>query len=104
MSFGISKTIPQKEGIEALNKLYNKSISSFQFHMSGSPSKLKVGDYVFTTFNDLLYGKLKITSIKLNPNSTKKQSLITVKCPGILYKKPIPKKGHRGTRYYSEAK
>ena len=52
MSFGITKTIPQSKGIAAVNTLYDGSINEFEFHMAGNPSKLSVGDYVYTIFQD----------------------------------------------------
>lgn len=103
MSFGITKTIPAKEGREALEKLYDGSIKEFEFHMAGKPSKLNVGDYVYTIFEDKLMGRLKITKLKggaTNSNSGRARTLIYVKCPGEKLKNPINKKGHRGTRYY----
>ncbi len=103
MSFGITKTIPAKEGIESLNALYDGSISEFEFHMAGQPSKLKVGDYVYTIFNNQLHGRLKIKQLiggAVNPKSGKPRTLILVEAPGERLAAPIPKKGHRGTRYY----
>ncbi|MCA9307889.1 MAG: hypothetical protein R3B92_03035 [Patescibacteria group bacterium] len=104
--FGISKTIPANEGKTALDNLYNGKLKEYEFHMAGKPSKLKVGDYVYTIFQDMLYGKLQIAQIvegQNNPESGKSRSLIIVKCPGELFNQPIPKKGHRGTRYFEEA-
>lgn len=106
MSFGISKTIPAKEGLEALNALYDGSLSEFEFHMAGTPSKLKVGDYVYTIFDNQLRGRLKIKQLiggAVNPNSGKTRTLIMVDAPGEQLETPIAKKGHRGTRYYDGA-
>ena len=106
MSFGITKTIPANEGIESLNALYDGSISEFGFHMAGKPSKLKVGDYVYTIFDDQLYGRLKIKELiggAVNPKSGKARTLLIVEAPGERLSEPIPKKGHRGTRYYDGA-
>ena len=106
MSFGITKTIPAKEGIESLNALYDGSLSKFEFHMAGAPSKLKVGDYVYTIFEDQLYGRLKIKELiggAVNPNSGKPRTLILVEAPGERLETPAAKKGHRGTRYYDGA-
>ena len=106
MSFGITKTIPAKEGIEQLNTLYDGSITEYEFHMAGKPSKLKVGDYVYTIFNDELHGRLKIKRFvegAVNPKSGKPRTLIMVAAPGERLEPPIPKKGHRGTRYYDGA-
>jgi hypothetical protein len=106
MSFGITKTIPAKEGIESLNALYDGSISEFEFHMAGKPSKLNVDDYVYTIFDDQLYGRLKIKELvggAVNPKSGKPRTLILVEAPGERLSEPVPKKGHRGTRYYDGA-
>lgn len=102
MSFGITKTIPAKEGEAALNALYDGSLAEYEFHMAGQPSKLKVGDYVYTIFNDQLHGRLKIRELiggAVNPASGKPRTLIMVACPGERLPQPIPKQGHRGTRY-----
>lgn len=103
MSFGISKTIPQKEGLAAANSLYDGSRSEYEFHMAGSPSKLEVGHYVYTIFQDQLIGRCKIKALTggaVNPNSGKPRTLIMVECPGERLATPLAKKGHRGTRYY----
>ena len=103
MSFGITKTIPAKEGVAALNALYDGTLSEYEFHMAGKPSRLNVGDYVYTIFNDQLIGRLKITALTggaVNPKSGKPRTLITVKAPGERLDTPIPFKGHRGTRYF----
>ena len=102
MSFGITKTIPAKEGIQTINALFDGSCSEYEFHMAGKPSKLNVGDYVYTIFNDRLYGRLKIKRLEggaVNPKSGKPRTLIYVEAPGERLDPPIPKKGHRGTRY-----
>lgn len=106
MALGITKTIPAKEGIQALDSLYDGSISEYEFHMAGSPSKLKEGDYVYTIFQDQLHGRCKIKALiggAVNPNSGKPRTLIMVECPGERLPAPIAKKGHRGTRYYDGA-
>lgn len=106
MSFGITKTIPAQEGLAGVNTLYDGSRTSFEFHMAGKPSKLAVGDYVYTIFNDYLIGRLKITRLELgaiNPESGKPRTLIYVEAPGEKLRTPIPKEGHRGTRYYDGA-
>jgi hypothetical protein len=67
LSFGITKTIPASRGDAGIG-----SLSEFEFHMAGKPSKLKVGDFVYTIFNDQLRGRLRITELiggKRNPNS-----------------------------------
>lgn len=103
MSFGITKTIPQKEGRAAIDSLYDGSIQEYEFHMAGKPSKLNVGDYVYTIFQDELVGRLRIKELiggAVNPKSGKPRTLILVEAPGERLEVPIPKKGHRGTRYY----
>lgn len=106
MSFGITKTIPAKEGIETVHALYDGTLTEYEFHMAGSPSKLKVGDYVYTIFEDQLYGRLTIKDMvggAVNPKSGKPRTLLIVEAPGERLAEPIPKKGHRGTRYYDGA-
>ncbi|GJM42471.1 MAG: hypothetical protein DHS20C20_27530 [Ardenticatenaceae bacterium] len=103
MSFGITKTIPAKEGQEGVDSLYNGSLEAFEFHMAGKPSKLHVGDYVYTIFNDQLVGRCQIKELiggAVNPSSGRPRTLIMVTCPGERLDMPIPRKGHRGTRYY----
>ena len=103
MSFGITKTIPATAWIDTLDSLYNGSRKEYEFHMAGiEPKRLKVGDYVYTIFNDQLHGRLKIRKIitgASNPASGKPRILIIVDAPGDRLKTPIAKKGHRGTRY-----
>ena len=106
MSFGITKTIPAKAGIETVNALYDGSLSEYEFHMAGTPSKLNAGDYVYTIFDDKLHGRLEIDRLiegKTNPDSGRPRTLIVVKAPGQRLDAPIPKRGHRGTRYYDGA-
>ncbi|MEZ4712883.1 MAG: hypothetical protein R3A44_37185 [Caldilineaceae bacterium] len=106
MSFGITKTIPQKHGEEAYTSLYDGSLSEFEFHMAGKPSKLKVGDYVYTIWQNELVGRLKIKAFindEVNPDSGVARTLIIVDAPGEKLATPIPKQGHRGTRYYDGA-
>ncbi len=106
MSYGITKTIPASRGEEGIDSLYDGSIQTFEFHMAGSPSKLSVGDYVYTIFQDELRGRLKITELvggATNPSSGKPRTLIMVQCPGERIGKPLFRKGHRGTRYYDGA-
>jgi hypothetical protein len=100
---GITKTIPQKDGIEAVEALYDGRAGEFEFHMAGVPSRLKVGDYVYTIWQDMIVGRCQITRIEfgaVNPNSGKPRSLIFVSTPGEKLEKPYLRKGHRGTRYY----
>lgn len=100
---GITKTIPQKDGDEAVETLYDGSKGEYEFHMAGKPSRLNVGDYVYTIWQDMLVGRCKITRIEfgaVNPISGKPRSLIFVNTPGEKLEKPYPKNGHRGTRYY----
>ncbi len=106
MRFGITKTIPASRGREGIDCLYDGSRSEFEFHMAGSPSKLKVGDFVYTIFKDELIGRLPITEFiggTRNPKSSRTRTLIIVACPGERLPAPIPRKGHRGTRYYDGA-
>jgi hypothetical protein len=102
MNFGITKTIPAREGQEAVNALYDGTLSEYEFHMAGKPSKLEVGHYVYTIFGDQLIGRLRIKELipgAVNPKSGKPRTLIMVAAPGERLPAPIPKKGHRGTRY-----
>lgn len=103
MSFGITKTIPARAGIEVLDSLYDGSRSEYEFHMAGAePKRLKPGDYVYTIFNDQLHGRLRIGKFitgATNPASGKPRILIIVEAPGERLKTPVAKKGHRGTRY-----
>lgn len=106
MSHGITKTIPAKEGSETLEALYDGTLTEYEFHMAGSPSKLAVGDYVYTIFKDQLRGRLRIKELiggAVNPKSGRPRTLIMVEAPGERLPTPIPKKGHRGTRYYDGA-
>ena len=103
MSFGITKTIPASRGDEGLESLFDGSCAEFEFHMAGTPSKLKVGDFVYTIFNDQLRGRLHIRELvggAINPKSGRPRTLIIVDCPGEKIAMPVTKKGHRGTRYY----
>jgi len=105
VSFGITKTIPAKEGRQAVDDLYEIA-GEYEFHMAGKPSKLKVGDYVYTIFNDELIGRCRINALvggAVNPDSGKARTLILVTTPGEKLPVPIAKAGHRGTRYYDGA-
>lgn len=100
---GITKTIPQKEGLEAVEALYEGGAGEYEFHMAGKPSRLHVGDYVYTIWQDKVVGRCQISRIEfgaVNPQSGKPRSLIFVKTPGEKLANPFPRKGHRGTRYY----
>jgi len=103
MSFGITKTIPAKAGVETLNSLYDGSRKEYEFHMAGkAPTRLKVGDYVYTIFADQLHGRLKIREFitgGVNPSSGKPRILVIVDAPGERLATPIARQGHRGTRY-----
>jgi hypothetical protein len=102
MSFGISKTIPSGEGREAVDSLYDGTMTEYEFHMAGTPSKLAVNHYVYTIFNDELIGRCQIKELipgAINPDSGKPRTLVMVACPGERLPAPIPYKGHRGTRY-----
>ena len=103
MSFGITKTIPAQAGIETIDSLYDGSRQEYEFHMAGKePTRLNIGDYVYTIFGDQLHGRLKIRKFitgGVNPASGKPRILIMVEAPGERLKPPMPMKGHRGTRY-----
>ena len=102
MNFGITKTIPASDGQEVVDALYDGSLSEYEFHMAGSPSKLEVGHYVYTIYKDQLVGRLQIKELipgAVNPKSGKPRTLIMVGAPGERLTPPVPKKGHRGTRY-----
>ena len=102
MDFGITKTIPASAGQQTVDSLYDGSLSEYEFHMAGSPSKLQVGHYVYTIFNNQLVGRLRIKALipgAVNPKSGKARTLIIVAAPGERLQTPIPKQGHRGTRY-----
>jgi hypothetical protein len=103
MSFGITKTVPAKAGRDFLDSLYDGRLDEYEFHMAGSePKRLQTGDYVYTIFNDELHGRLRIkrfvTGAK-NPSSGRPRILVIVAAPGERLARPIPRKGHRGTRY-----
>jgi hypothetical protein len=103
MSFGITKTIPAKAGIETVDSLYDGSRNEYEFHAAGAaPKRLKIGDFVYTIFGDKLHGRLKIQSFitgSVNPDSGKPRTLVIVEAPGERLTIPIDKKSHRGTRY-----
>lgn len=103
MSFGITKTVPASRGQQGVESLYDGSLSEFEFHMAGKPTRLNVGDYVYTIFQDRLYGRVEIKELiggAVNPDSGKARTLVMVKCPGERLENPIPRQGHRGTRYW----
>lgn len=103
MSFGITKTIPQKHGIEAVNALYDGPPGEFEFHMAGNPARLEAGHYVYTIYDGYLIGRLEIIRLQggaVNPKSGKPRTLVYVRTPGERLEVPIPREGHRGTRYY----
>ena len=103
MSKGITKTVPATAGMKTLDSFYDGSLKEYEFHMAGKPSKLNVGDYVYTIFGNMLYGRMKIKKFiegATNPKSGKPRTLIIVEAPGERLDKPIPREGHRGTRYY----
>lgn len=105
MSFGITKTLPQSEGPGAVDALYTVA-GEYEFHMAGKPSKLKAGHYVYTIWQDEIVGRLPIVRLEggaVNPNSGKPRTLIYVSTPGEKLDQPIPRPGHRGTRYYDGA-
>ncbi len=103
---GITKTIPQKDGIKAVDNLYDGTWSEFEFHMAGKPSRLQVGEYVYTIWQDQVIGRCQIKELifgATNPSSGKPRTLIMVACPGERLAAPFPRAGHRGTRYYDGA-
>lgn len=105
MSFGITKTLPQKEGPQAAEDLYSVA-GEYEFHMAGKPSKLEVGHYVYTIWQDEIIGRLPIVRLEggaVNPSSGRPRTLIYVRTPGERLAAPIPRAGHRGTRYYDGA-
>ena len=86
---GITKTIPQKAGVEAIEALYDGRVGEYEFHMAGKPSRLKVGDYVYTIWQNMMVGRCQITRIEfgaVNPKSGKPRSLIFVSTPGKILK------------------
>ena len=102
MDFGITKTIPANAGQETVDRLYDGTLSEYEFHMAGSPSKLKVGHYVYTIFGNQMIGRLRIKALlpgAVNPKSGKPRTLIMVEAPGDRLDLSVSKKGHRGTRY-----
>jgi len=102
---GITKTIPQSAGVQFVDALYSIH-GEYEFHMAGKPSRLKIGDYVYTIFNNRLIGRLVIIRLvegAVNPESGKSRTLIYVQTPGERLATPIARKGHRGTRYYDGA-
>ena len=89
-----------------IDALYDGTLTEFEFHMAGKPSKLAVGDYVYTIHKDQLIGRLLITELiggAVNPGSGRPRTLVMVACPGERLGSPIPRPGHRGTRYYDGA-
>lgn len=106
MSFGITKTIPAERSQAEVDQLFDGTKGEFEFHMAGNPSKLKVGDYVYTIYSNQLIGRLRITRFEggaINPKSGKARTLIFVSTPGERIPHPIPRQGHQGTRYYDGA-
>ena len=106
MSFGITKTIPKKEGRAAVERLYDGFLAEYEFHMAGNNPKVSVGDYVYTIFDHQLVGRLRIRELipgHVNPKSGRPRTLILVECPGERLETPIPRRGHQGTRYYDGA-
>jgi hypothetical protein len=74
--------------------------------MAGNPSRLEVGHYVYTIFGGYLIGRLEIIRLQggaVNPKSGKPRTLVYVRTPGERLGVPIPREGHRGTRYYDGA-
>jgi len=106
MSYGITKTIPAERTLAEVDDLFNGTLSEFEFHMAGTPSKLAPGDFVYTIYNNQLIGRLRITRLEpgaTNPKSGRPRTLIYVAAPGERLPHPIPRQGHQGTRYYDGA-
>jgi hypothetical protein len=106
MSNGITKTLPAERTQAEVDQLYDGTVGEYEFHMAGTPTKLDVGDYVYTIYKDQLIGRLRITRIKpgaTNPKSGRPRTLIYVNTPGERIPHPIPRQGHQGTRYYDGA-
>jgi len=103
MSFGITKTVPAGAGLDFVESLFDGRLDEYEFHMAGSePKRLKVGDYVYAIFADQLRGRLRIKRFVTgarHPSSGKPRILVIVEAPGERLDPPVPKKGHRGTRY-----
>ena len=102
MNFGITKTIPAGAGQARVDSLYDGSLSEYEFHMAGTPSKLEVGHYVYTIFGNELIGRMRIQALipgAVNPKSGKPRTLIVVEAPGERLATPLPRRGHQGTRY-----
>ena len=106
MKSGITKTLPLSRLQQEIDALYDGSLNTFEFHMAGKPSKLEVGDYVYTIYKNELIGRLQIQELiggAVNPSSGRPRTLIMVACPGERLESPVPRQGHRGTRYYDGA-
>lgn len=106
MASGITKTVPHTAGRDFLDSLYDGRLHEFEFHKSGGAGKLRVGDYVYTIFENELVGRLRVTRLvegAVNPESGQPRTLIYVACPGERLAAPVPHQGHRGTRYYDGA-
>ena len=101
--FGISKTIPKKEGREAMERLYDGSIDVFEFHINSNLKKVAAGDFVYTIFDGELHGRCRIAELiegHQHPCSGQPRTLVMVACPGERLDEPVPMKGHMGTRYF----
>jgi len=106
MGWGITKTVPKRAGWETVESLYDGSLSEYEFHMAGTPTRLAEGDYVYTIFDHQLIGRLRIKQLipgAAHPESGKPRTLVLVEAPGERLATPIPRKGHQGTRYYDGA-
>ncbi|MFK7804189.1 MAG: hypothetical protein AB8G95_21325 [Anaerolineae bacterium] len=102
---GITKTVPKSRGMEAIDHLYDGTLTEFEFHMAGKAQspRLNVGDYVYTIFDHQIRGRCKIKEFiagHVNPKSGKPRVLVMVECPGERLAVPIPRRGHQGTRYW----
>jgi hypothetical protein len=106
MSNGITKTLPAERSQEEVDKLFDGTVGEYEFHMAGTPSKLGIGDYVYTIYHNKLIGRLPIVRLEsgaTNPKSGRRRTLVYVSTPGERLPHPIPRQGHQGTRYYDGA-
>ena len=106
MSNGITKTLPAERSQAEVDQLFDGTVGEFEFHMAGTPSKLNVGDYVYTIYHNELIGRLPIVRLEsgaTNPKSGRPRTLVYVSTPGERLPHPVPRQGHQGTRYYDGA-
>ncbi|MCH6566080.1 MAG: hypothetical protein IH811_09435 [Proteobacteria bacterium] len=83
-------------------KLRRVEIKQPQCAAHGLEPRLPFLDHRLVEFMFRVPGRLKIREFitgAVNPNSGKPRILIVVDAPGERLKTPVPKRGHRGTRY-----